>query len=302
MLFGVDVASYQGRPDWPRVRAAGIGFAFSKVTEGVDYKNPTWGHNKAGMLALDGEFLPGAYHFLRSDSDPVAQARHFHRAAGDMDRFAVALDVEPSGDSRPTAAQARAWVAEYKRLSGGHPVIGYFPRWYWAQVGRPNLGFFDSIWQSQYVDGAGSPAGLYDKVSASWWNPFGGEPVSILQYSSSATVPGIPGRCDINAYRGTASQLKALALESAPAPEPKPAVKAPKWPGRYLTQPPVMRGDDVRQWQARMRERGRQIKADGVYGPRSEEVCRAFQEERGLEVDGVVGPETWRLTWEAPIA
>ncbi|SEG75431.1 CHAP domain-containing protein [Thermomonospora echinospora] len=85
-----------------------------------------------------------------------------------------------------------------------------------------------------------------------------------------------------------------------PAP-PKPGTPAPRWPGRYITQPPVMVGDDVRQWQARMRERGWHITVDGAYGPRSEEVCRAFQEEKGLEVDGIVGPQTWREAWESPI-
>ncbi|WP_233359054.1 peptidoglycan-binding protein [Thermomonospora amylolytica] len=90
--------------------------------------------------------------------------------------------------------------------------------------------------------------------------------------------------------------------QAAPSkPADKPAQAAPRWPGRYLTQPPMMRGDDVRRWQARMRERGWRITVDGVYGPRSEEVCRAFQREKGLEVDGVVGPVTWRESWAAPI-
>lgn len=211
VLFGVDVASWQGKPDWDKVRGAGIRFAFSKVTEGTGYTNPTWAHNRAGMLALEG-FVPGAYHFLRADSDAAAQARHFHRQAGDLSAFAVALDVEPSDTSRPTAAQAKAWVEEYKRLSGGHPVIGYFPRWYWEQIGRPDLSFFDTIWQSRYVDGTGGPEELYAKVPQSWWEPHGGEPISILQFTSSATVPGIAGHVDANAFRGTLDQLHTLAL------------------------------------------------------------------------------------------
>ncbi|ACY97921.1 MULTISPECIES: GH25 family lysozyme [Thermomonospora] len=296
MLFGVDVASYQGTPDWKKVRGAGIRFAFSKVTEGTGYTNPTWAHNRAGMLALEG-FVPGAYHFLRADSDAAAQARHFHRQAGDLSAFAVALDVEPSGSSRPTVAQARAWVEEYRRLSGGHRVIGYFPRWYWDQIGRPDLSFFDTIWQSRYVNGTGGPEELYAKVPQSWWEPHGGEPISILQFSSSATVPGIAGRCDADAFRGSLAELRALALGAA-AP---PASGAPAWPGRYLRQPPMMHGQDVRRWQARMRERGWRIAADGWYGPASERVCRAFQAEKGLAVDGVVGPVTWRAAWEAPI-
>ncbi|GAA3969674.1 hypothetical protein GCM10023085_59980 [Actinomadura viridis] len=206
-LYGVDVASYQGRPSWPRVRESGIRFAFSKVTEGTGYTNPTWAHNRSEMLKLDG-FLPGAYHFLHGGNG-AAQARYFLGKAGDVSGFAVALDVEASGANASTAED---WVREFKERTGGHPVIGYFPRWYWERQGRPDLGFFDTIWQSHYVNGSGAPSSLYAKVPASWWSSFGGESVSILQFSSSGRVPGISGDCDVNAYRGTFEELRALAL------------------------------------------------------------------------------------------
>jgi peptidoglycan hydrolase-like protein with peptidoglycan-binding domain len=91
--------------------------------------------------------------------------------------------------------------------------------------------------------------------------------------------------------------------EPAPSkPKPQPAVRAPKWPGRYLrNQVPMMRGDDVKAWQRRMHERGWRLTVDGVYGPKSAEMCREFQREKRLEVDGIVGPATWRATWEAPV-
>ncbi|PRX97869.1 peptidoglycan-binding protein [Allonocardiopsis opalescens] len=75
----------------------------------------------------------------------------------------------------------------------------------------------------------------------------------------------------------------------------------PAWPGVYLSQPPVRESDAARTWQRRMRDRGWTIVADGRYGPDSERVCRAFQAEKGLAVDGVVGPETWRAAWTAPV-
>lgn len=75
---------------------------------------------------------------------------------------------------------------------------------------------------------------------------------------------------------------------------------APQFPGRLLTQPPIMQGEDVRTWQAQMRKRGKTIAADGAYGPQSEQVCRAFQKEQHLDVDGVVGPVTWDATFAAP--
>lgn len=217
-IYGVDVSSYQGRPDWRRVEGSGISFGFSKVTESTNYVNPTWSHNRSHMLALDG-FLPGAYHFLHGGNG-AAQARYFLAHAGDVSKFAVALDVEAHGAD---AATSRAWVAEFKKRTGGHPVIGYYPRWYWDQTGRPDLSFFDSVWQSHYVVGSGSPSALYGKVASSWWTTFGGEPISILQYSSSATVPGISGRCDVNAYRGSLDQLRALALGGSAQPAPAPA-------------------------------------------------------------------------------
>lgn len=213
-IYGVDVASYQGQVSWPSVYSAGIRFGFSKVTESTSYVNPTWAHNRAGMLGLGDGFLGGAYHFLHGGSG-AAQARYFLSKAGDVSQLAVALDVEASGAD---AATSREWVSEFKDRTGGHPVIGYYPHWYWEQTGHPDLSFFDTIWQSAYVSGSGSPASLFGKVPASWWATFGNEPISILQFSSSGTVAGISGRCDVNAYRGTIDELRALALGEGDMP------------------------------------------------------------------------------------
>ncbi len=85
----------------------------------------------------------------------------------------------------------------------------------------------------------------------------------------------------------------------APAPVPSPVQGYPTWPGRYLRN--FTAGDDVRAWQQRMADRGWRIAVDGEYGPQSERVCRAFQADKGLEQDGVVGPVTWAAAWTAPI-
>ncbi|MBO0815240.1 MAG: peptidoglycan-binding protein [Actinobacteria bacterium] len=58
-----------------------------------------------------------------------------------------------------------------------------------------------------------------------------------------------------------------------------------------------MFGEDVRTWQQRMRTRGWTITVDGAYGPQSEAVCRNFQRQFGLQVDGIVGPITWRTAF-----
>lgn len=58
---------------------------------------------------------------------------------------------------------------------------------------------------------------------------------------------------------------------------------------------------DVRKWQEQMRNRGWAIDVDQIYGNDSESICRQFQSEKGLGADGLVGPETWAATWNAPV-
>ncbi|MDX3101764.1 peptidoglycan recognition protein family protein [Nonomuraea angiospora] len=89
--------------------------------------------------------------------------------------------------------------------------------------------------------------------------------------------------------------------------QPKPGEKAPTFPGRLMTYPPSTRGADVYSWQAQMRDRGWDLIPDGTYGPRSRDICTAFQRDSTahgwpLDDDGVVGPATWRAAWERPVS
>jgi len=99
-----------------------------------------------------------------------------------------------------------------------------------------------------------------------------------------------------------------------PSPQPKPPA-APPFPypsSDYLGQPSSdphchsgfyggVDTTNVRTWQAQMAARGWSISVDGQYGPQSDSVCRQFQSEKGLNVDGLVGPSTWSTSWTAPV-
>ncbi|MFC7639776.1 peptidoglycan-binding protein [Streptosporangium lutulentum] len=50
-----------------------------------------------------------------------------------------------------------------------------------------------------------------------------------------------------------------------------------------------------------MSERGWDLDVDGLYGPESRDVCRAFQGEKDLPVTGAVDRATWNATWEEPV-
>lgn len=60
-------------------------------------------------------------------------------------------------------------------------------------------------------------------------------------------------------------------------------------------------GDDLAVWQQRMADRGWRIDVDGRYGPQTAGVALAFQLEKGLAADSLIGPETWAAAWTAPI-
>lgn len=57
----------------------------------------------------------------------------------------------------------------------------------------------------------------------------------------------------------------------------------------------------LKPWQQRMKDRGWEITVDGIYGDETGNVAEAFQAEKGLTVDRLIGPETWVAAWTAPI-
>lgn len=59
--------------------------------------------------------------------------------------------------------------------------------------------------------------------------------------------------------------------------------------------------EDLRRWQQRMADRGWPIKPDGLYGDQTGDVAEAFQREKGLTPDRLIGPATWAAAWTAPI-
>jgi peptidoglycan hydrolase-like protein with peptidoglycan-binding domain len=104
-------------------------------------------------------------------------------------------------------------------------------------------------------------------------------------------------------------------LQKAPAgaKQPIPGVPAPAYPlpaGWYFGPKSGPREsvsgyfshrEDLRRWQQRMKDRGWIINPDGLYGPQTAGIAREFQSEKSLQVDALIGPETWRAAWEAPI-
>lgn len=118
--------------------------------------------------------------------------------------------------------------------------------------------------------------------------------VSQAFHRSSHTDPGAGFPWDVVLAR---TRYHLERLTSPPAV--RPLVTAPAYPGFPLTV--GKRGQAVLLWQRQMRRRGWRIGVDGIYGEGSATVARAFQREKHLKVDGIVGPTTWAATWRASV-
>lgn len=108
--------------------------------------------------------------------------------------------------------------------------------------------------------------------------------------------------------------LSDATASAASAPKTRPGTTAPKYPlpkghwyGPESSDPRNHSGywakdrPGIKQFQTRLRNRGWSITPDGRFGPATKRVVLAFQKEKGLHVDGGVGPETWAAIWEEPI-
>jgi peptidoglycan hydrolase-like protein with peptidoglycan-binding domain len=300
-IYYPDISSYNAG-----VSLNGAPAVCIKVTEGTSYVNPDYSPalgraHSAGAYAF-------AYHFLRQ-GNAAAQAGWAHQHAGSTP---LMLDFEPTGNSSPQVGDATAFIDEYRKL-GGIIHLNYFPHWYWQQIGGPSLQPFVSrdlfLVSSAYTTYTDEPRGI-------GWLPYGGQYPSIWQYTSGHPFNG--QKVDFNAFRGSLDQLKAMvsAGEHPPAgPPPPPSGQAPAFPypsTDYLGQPSSdphghsgfyggVDNINVHTWQHQMAHRGWAITQDGRYGAQSDSVCRSFQAEKGLGVDGLVGPNTWKTSWTAPI-
>lgn len=140
----------------------------------------------------------------------------------------------------------------------------------------------------------GSAAGIYhvelvEKVSASSITTIGGN-------TSGSDANGVQGDGD-GCYRKTVSRSNRLIFGYV-RPRYKGSSAEPQtpWDGKSYPGHLVRRGDrgpEVRWVQTRLTAHGHRLDVDGDFGPITESAVRAFQKARGLEVDGIVGPQTW---------
>ena len=194
---GIDVSKWQGTVNWTKVKAAGIQFAFIRVSDGAGTRDVKFTTNWAGTRAAG--VIRGAYQFFRPSQSVSTQAQIMINAIGTyrVGDLPPVIDVEDDGGLAPAtvAARVRQWVDRVHTALGVRPIV-YTGKYFWRdQVGAPSSFAGNPLWIAQYTS-------LCPDLPAPWakW--------TFWQYTDSGTVPGISGAVDTNRFNGSLAQLR----------------------------------------------------------------------------------------------
>ena len=189
MIKGIDISHWQGVIDWDTI-PDNYKFAFMKATEGDSFIDDRF---SANWYASKGK-LRGAYHFWRYHFGGTAQAEHFFDivdATGDLGELPPVVDLEdtraPKGGD--IVLRMRQMLQRTEELFGQKPII-YTANWWWSPWTLNNEWFGDyDLWVAHY------------KTVFPWIQPYlpaGWDDWQVWQHSSSGSVPGVDGNCDLN--------------------------------------------------------------------------------------------------------
>lgn len=225
--LGIDVSDYQPNVNYTSVKNAGYTFVWAKATEGFTFNASQYSNHVAGATAAGMLFAP--YHYSRPDNNSAAdEVTHFLQIAGAQiaaGRLVPMLDVEnpvDPGDTVNTKAEMSAWVNAWCQgvfnATGVRPIIytyiSYASSWLDSTVTQWPL------WMANY-NGQDPQTGA-PNATAPW--PAGAW--KFWQYSSTASVPGVSGNCDVDVFNGTPTELNSWIIMANPTTPTSPANNA----------------------------------------------------------------------------
>ena len=301
---GIDISSHQGGLN---IRAIWADFVIVKITEGTGYENPYWRAQAEATLAA-GKRL-GLYLF-GNDEDPNEQARFFldrakgyaGRATFWLDWEADALNLAPSDALailNQMAAETGSTPGIYLNGQGMESgdwsaVASQYPLWY---AGGPDY--------SDYGQAYSDPA----VPNVSYW----GQPL-IHQYTEDGRLPGYSGTLDLNRLRDRAAWDRMIGGGQVNASAPAaPAAQASPYTGKWNKSDG--QGELVCNGVFGPATIGRlqQVMGTPIDGELDEDGSPAIErfqaflnsvvpantqddlnDSPALDVDGVLGPDTWR--------
>lgn len=279
--IGIDIASVDenGTPDWGKARHEGhLQFVGLRAVEGVT-PDPWYPAYRQQLDAIDIPHFP--YLIMRANlATPEAQAQKALEVIGTPNRhyFPLALDVEGSRHGL-TAAQWLDWVVRAKQVIQkeiGVPPLLYSSRNYWIDP-----------------DGMNNQQAPELADCAGWWkfwpHPIRSgaiyDPILVDKLAPPPPPPPWNGQWLIQQFQGDARDY--------------PGFKSTIDMDRIHVQRQGATGESVKWIQRRLPA----LVVDGIFGKKTTDAVKTFQEAKGIAVDGIVGLTTMqRLAWVPPRA
>ncbi|HGL9148735.1 TPA: peptidoglycan DD-metalloendopeptidase family protein [Neisseria gonorrhoeae] len=218
--YGVDVSSHQNGMSLKQAAAEGIAFAIIRTTDGT-YKDRCYQSHLAD--AESAGLVTAAYHYLRNPNEGTSVAQQVQASLQVMGNKKRPMWIDVETNAGLHVDHIRACKREFERH--GVRVIGaysYVPYWEGRiRPSEPDSHEFGKFWVAAYGrNTAGKPRDIYPGNNHRQWNyPLGNQKPSLWQFGSNAQLAGYS--VDINAFRGTKEQLRALFYGTKTTPQHK---------------------------------------------------------------------------------
>ena len=270
-IKGIDVSNAQGVIDWDRVKNE-VGFVIIRCGWGGDYTKQDDPKFKEYRQACIDRGIPyGVYLYsyaLNTDSAKSEAAHTIRLLDGLVPPLGVWYDMEDADHYKQkhgiNVYNARQLLTDFCKIycdaliSAGYDCGVYASYDYWKNVLIKDQLSKYPIWLA--IWGVTKPP-----MECKIW-----------QYTSGGSVPGIVGNVDMD-----------VLYTDEPIPEPEPIELT-----RTISGMPILRkgskGKAVQIWQIIVG-----TNPDGIFGDITEAATLAFQSKYEIQIDGVVGSESW---------
>lgn len=221
---GIDVSAFQKTIDWAKVKEAGIEFAFIRAGGRYGMSGKFYGDSQfdANMKGANANSIhTGVYFFSQAitEAEAVEEADYtINKAKAYKVDCPIVIDTESLSESRGNAMTKAQRTVVMKAFCERVKALGYVPMiyastsWLNNQLDMTQLPY--KVWCAQYYSHC-EYKGSYD----AW------------QYSSSGSVAGVNGNCDVDyGYVAWWDEKNQTKITPTPAPEAPKVESKPATP------------------------------------------------------------------------
>lgn len=271
----IDVSCWNSGIDYDAVKASGIDSVIIRAGYGreVCQKDSQFENHYAGARAAGMNIGVYWYSYADSVQDAITEAEACLACiAGKQFELPIYFDMEENWQTalgRATLTTMAAAFCQTIEEAGYRAGVYSNVNWFTNFLDYNRLAAEYSIWLAQW----GSSSYAYN--------------CDIWQYADDGSVPGIDGNVDMNRVinediiNGSGGGGQKIYFD----------ISMP-----YLAKSGyISTGEEVKTVQLLMNAMHYgDLEVDGIFGNATDQAVKKFQKSRGLDEDGIVGPDTWR--------